>query len=290
MPSGNASVNVLNLFKGRKLIIATKHKKDMVIAPILEKSLGVKCLVPNGFDTDALGTFTGEIERPFDPLTTAKEKCLRAMAFTDSDLAVASEGSFGPHPSIFFIPADDEWLFFMDKKNGLEIYAREITSSTNFAGIEVKDKDELAVFANSAGFPAHGLILRYEKDKTEGMVKGIAEWGTLELEFLKIFRQYGKVFVETDMRAMFNPTRMAVIKALTQKLVSKIMVTCPRCNTPGFDIVGAKKGLPCEYCGTPTRSIISYYHGCLKCGLRKEELYPNGKKYEDPRFCDVCNP
>jgi hypothetical protein len=40
------------MFKGRKLLIATKHEKEKVIAPILEKELGVSCFVINDFDVD----------------------------------------------------------------------------------------------------------------------------------------------------------------------------------------------------------------------------------------------
>ena len=50
------------------------HKKENIIAPILEKELGVKCFVCKGFDTDALGTFTGEIVRKDDPITTLRKK------------------------------------------------------------------------------------------------------------------------------------------------------------------------------------------------------------------------
>lgn len=61
------------MFKGRRLIIATKHKKENVIAPILEKELGVICFTHPDLDTDELGTFSGEIERMMDPIATAKE-------------------------------------------------------------------------------------------------------------------------------------------------------------------------------------------------------------------------
>ena len=54
------------MFEGRKLLIATKHKKEIVIAPILEKELGVTCFVAPDLDTDELGTFTGEVERRDD--------------------------------------------------------------------------------------------------------------------------------------------------------------------------------------------------------------------------------
>ena len=120
------------MFEDRNLIIATKHKKEDVIAPILEKELGVKCFVSSDLDTDLLGTFTGEIERKEDPVSSARNKCYMAMELTNCDLAIASEGSFGPHPTLFFIPADDEILVFVDKKNGLEIIAREISTESNF--------------------------------------------------------------------------------------------------------------------------------------------------------------
>ena len=56
------------MFNERKLLIATKHGKEKVIAPIIEKALSVSCHTANNFDTDLLGTFTGEVERTQDPL------------------------------------------------------------------------------------------------------------------------------------------------------------------------------------------------------------------------------
>ena len=62
------------MFKGRNLIIATKHQKEKAIAPLIEKALDVKCLVSTSFDTDQLGTFTGEVERKYDPFATARKE------------------------------------------------------------------------------------------------------------------------------------------------------------------------------------------------------------------------
>ena len=42
------------MFKSRDLVIATKHGKESVITPILEKELGVKCFVPKILDTIAI--------------------------------------------------------------------------------------------------------------------------------------------------------------------------------------------------------------------------------------------
>tara|TARA_B110000116_G_C16594769_1_gene472242 strand:+ start:294 stop:461 length:168 start_codon:yes stop_codon:yes gene_type:complete len=55
------------MFKGRPLIIATKHEKEKIIAPLLEDNLGGISFVNPDFDTDMLGTFSGEVERKTDP-------------------------------------------------------------------------------------------------------------------------------------------------------------------------------------------------------------------------------
>jgi hypothetical protein len=48
----------MDIFRNRRLIIATKHKKEAVVAPLLQEKLGVRCFVDDEFDTDAFGTFS----------------------------------------------------------------------------------------------------------------------------------------------------------------------------------------------------------------------------------------
>jgi len=278
------------MFQNRKLIIATKHEKEKVIIPLLEKALGVSCIVHDQFDTDLLGTFTGEIEREHDPITTARQKCLMAMELANCDLGIASEGSFGPHPSMFFINADDELLIFIDKKNNVEIIVRELSTETNFNGKEVKTEEELMAFANLIKFPSHGLILRKAKEQNGNIIKGITSINQLKEVFEKLIREFKSVYAETDMRAMYNPTRMKVIKAAAKKLVDKINSLCPKCDMPGFGITDVKKGLRCSLCGAPTNSTLCYIYVCKHCEFKKEEMFPNMKIIEDPMFCDNCNP
>ena len=278
------------MYQGKQLLIATKHEKEQVIAPILEKELGVKCFVASNFDTDQLGTFTGEVERKDDPITTARNKCLLAMELADCDLGLASEGSFGPHPSIYFVPADDEFLIFIDKKSKLEIVVRELSLETNFNGAEIKTEKELSAFAKHAKFPSHALIIRKAKDDFSTIVKGITDSKNLLETFNQFISSNGKAYVETDMRAMFNPTRMKVIEEATQKLAAKIKCLCPKCSAPGFGITDTKSGLPCGLCNYPTRSTLSYVYLCQQCNYAEEQNFPNGKVVEDPMYCDVCNP
>ena len=278
------------MFHGRLMVIATKHKKELVISPILEELLKVNCIVPDEFDTDQFGTFTGEIERKLSPLETARIKCYSAMEKSGCDLAIASEGSFGPHPSMLFIPADDELLLLVDKKNNLEIAVREISTETNFNGKEIDSFDDLKTFADSVKFPSHGLILRIEHPSFQKNIKGITAWELLTEVYHQFSSQHYKIIAETDMRAFCNPTRMGVIQKATNKLVEKIKSECPQCKFPGFGITDHREGLPCSLCGSKTKSTLSHVSVCQKCLYMKEDMFPHGKTEEDPMYCDICNP
>lgn len=278
------------MFEGRRLVIATKHHKEKVIAPLFERAFGLDCFILQNFDTDLLGTFTGEVERKDDPIITLRNKCLQAMELSNCDLGIASEGSFGSHPHIPFVHADDEFLIFIDKKNNLEIIERELSTRTNFNGTEVTTEKDLIEFANQINFPSHGLILQKAKDDISEIIKGITTLDLLKESFHVFLKNYGSVYLITDMRALYNPTRMEVIKIAAEKLVKKIKSCCPICQTPGLSITEAIPGLPCELCGLPTKSILSYIYVCKKCEFTKEEKFPKQKQFEVATFCDFCNP
>lgn len=278
------------MFKGRNLLIATKHHKEIIIAPIFEKELEVDCFTSDIFDTDSLGTFSGEVDRKDDALTTLRNKCIGASNATKCDLVLASEGSFGAHPSIFFAHANEEMVMFKDFKNDLEIVAKEISLETNFNGKIISTESELMTFAEQVNFPSHGIILKPSEKNYSKIFKGIVSKDLLIQHFHELKNEFHSVYAETDMRAMFNPTRMKVIEKATQKLIEKINNFCPNCNTPGFDIVSAQVGLPCENCSLPTRSTLSYLFQCKKCNFVEKQFYPRGIQFEDPTYCDNCNP
>jgi len=280
----------MKTFSNRKLLVATKHQKEKVIAPIFEKGLGVRCYVSDEFDTDALGTFSGEVSRKDDALTTLKKKCLLAMEKNHIDLVIASEGSFGAHPSVFFASADDELLMLFDAKNDLEIVVREISLDTNFKASTITNDIELMEFAQSVKFPSHALIVKPAENNYNKIIKGITDLESLKNYFTEFKNEYGSAYVETDMRANYNPTRMRVIEKTAQKLLKAVKSICPDCETPGFTVTKSIPGLPCNWCKTPTASTLSYLYVCKKCKFSKEEFFPHQKRTEDPTYCDVCNP
>lgn len=281
---------MLERFAGRKALIATKHHKEIVMAPLLNKRLGVDCFIDPAFDSDRFGTFSGEIERISDPLTTLRNKCLSALNEQEADLVIGSEGSFGPHPFIGMVPADEEWMMLIDRKNGWEITSRILSLHTNFSGKTVYNLSELMAFAAQVKFPSHALILRGNTNYKQDIFKGIDSETKLVHLFNELLEKNGQVHVETDMRAHYNPTRMRVIEELTEKLVNTILSVCPNCQTPGFDVVEAIAGLPCSQCGLRTRSTLQHRYQCHSCMHEEIRNFPHGKEQEDPMYCDFCNP
>lgn len=278
------------MFANRKLVIATKHKKEIVISPLIQAELKAKCFVPIGFKTDLQGTFSGEIERQRNALDTVRTKCLLAMDHADCDLGIASEGSFGAHPTVFFAAANEEILILIDKRNKLEIVARELSLATNFDGKIIKSESDLVNFAAKSQFPSHGLILKNAEEQFSEVKKDIQNEAELLDSYHYFIEKYGSCYVETDMRAMNNPSRMKVIEKATLQLIEKVKSYCPECQTPGFEIKKVIAGLRRELCNMPTKSILVNVYECGKCHFTLEKKHPNNKTYEDPTYCDFCNP
>jgi len=278
------------MFQNRRLFIATNHRKEEVIQPIFESKLKVQCVVPEDFDSDSLGTFSGEIERLLSPIETARKKCEIVAEKYNADLVIASEGSFGPHPLFGLVPMDEEILLFMDLKNKLEIKHAERTIKTNFCSEQIETVHDLMRFAEKVGFPSHGLILKGKINGKEKYFKGIVDDRMLINYFLTFKRRKDTITVETDMRAMFNPTRMEVIQQAAINLAKKINNLCPNCSSPGFGAERSVSGLECSQCSLPTRSIKAHIFHCHQCSFEKEFELTSHKKTEDPMYCDFCNP
>lgn len=280
----------MNLFRNRKLLVATKHGKEKVIGPLFEESLGVSCFTSTEFDTDSLGTFSGEMPRKDDALTTLKKKCFLAMEKNHCDLVIASEGSFGAHPMAYFASADEELMMLKDTKNDLEIVVKELSMNTNLNACIITHESDLLEFAKKVHFPSHGLILKPTENNFSKVIKGIKDVTQLKKHFYEFVKEFGSVYVETDMRANFNPTRMTVIEKTALKLLQAVQSVCPECDTPVFVVSKAVPGLPCRWCNSPTNSTLSYWYSCKKCGFSKEHFYPHEKTKEDPTYCNLCNP
>jgi len=287
-------MQIQQLFSQRVGVIATMHHKEKVIAPLLEQELDIKAIVPTDFNTDTFGTFTREIKRLGTQIAAAKLKAETALKLTGETLAIASEGSFVPHPLVPYIYSNREIVILIDKENELEIIGEEFSIDTNFNHQIVENLPEAYDFAQKVGFPEHGLVIYWE-DPTKNsidIIKGITTEAKLQETIHTALNNSidGKVNVETDMRALYNPTRMKNIEKATLNLLTKIKSLCPKCSAPGFAITEKIAGLPCETCSMPTNLTLSVIYQCQKCGFKQEKFFPHGREFAEPAQCMYCNP
>jgi hypothetical protein len=271
----------MNLFKNRTAVLATMHRKEQAISPILESEFDLKIIVPSNFNTDQFGTFTREIARSGDQIEAARRKALSAIEQTGLDFAIASEGSFAPHPAMPMLPCNREIVLLIDTVHDLEIIGEAISLETNFAHRSVSNFEQAREFAIKVGFPEHKLVAIDGNQIT----KGICDFEQLE----QLINAASKpVHLETDMRAMNNPTRMNAIAQATQDLVKKLKSSCPNCSRPGFSVLDIKRGLPCGWCNAPTDLMLAEIYRCQTCGF--EQLLPTESQVADPMYCAFCNP
>ncbi|HEY9641099.1 MAG TPA: DUF6671 family protein, partial [Coleofasciculaceae cyanobacterium] len=279
-------------FANRVGVLATMHRKEKVIAPILEQELGIQLQVPENLNTDRFGTFTRDRDRPGDQRSTARLKAESALDLTGESLAIASEGSFGPHPSLPMIACNRELIVLVDRVHKLEIFGQEISIETNYRYTTVRSVEEAQIFAQTIGFPEHGLVVMPDAStqNPHDIVKGIVSEAELLTVVTEALRRSPTLHLETDMRALYNPTRMNVIAKAAINLVAVIQSACPQCTYPGFEPVEYRTGLPCALCHFPTAlTRVAIYH-CQHCGFRQEKLFPDGIEAADPAQCQYCNP
>lgn len=281
------------LFAGRELLVATMHAKERAIAPAFLESFALaSCRAIAGLDTDRFGAFSGEVRRALDPRSTAEAKARAGAALAEAELVIASEGSFGPHPASPFLSCDEEWLVLWDARSGLARAHRYLTTEVVCGGTACTQWDEVRAFAARVPFPSHGLVLRPEQRWSPGdpVRKDLLDLDALEAAARELLRDHDRLWVELDLRAHRNPTRLRAIERAAHEFASELARLCPRCGAAHYRVVEALPGLPCGECGEPTRSVRARARACADCHAREEEPRADGKLVEDPGFCELCNP
>jgi len=242
-----------------------------------------------GFDTDLLGTFTRDIARNGSQLDAARKKARIGMELSGLSIGIASEGSFGTDPFTGMLPWNRELLIWIDDRLGIEVIANS-AGKTNFSHRLVESWEEAADFARSAGFPEHHLVVRPEDENHPELRKGLADWPSLEdaVTWALNFAPNRRAFIETDMRAFANPTRLETIRLAAEDLARRLTSLCPACSAPGFALAGQVRGLPCEDCGIPTNEVKADRHRCVRC--EHQMLVEREREYASARYCNYCNP
>lgn len=264
--------------KHNKAQLVTKHFNDILAMQVQEVVV----------DTDVFGTFSGEIERVGTPLETAVKKARVGIETTGNPFAIASEGSVGPDPIFGFINANIETMVFVDDELGIQVH-ETIKSNDIVAFSTTTIKNDLEEFLKKADFPNHALIVK--PNSGQGAIKGIRDLVGLKEAIRKSqdLSADGEAIIESDLRAMCSPSRQKNISAVALKLVQRLAVTCPDCQTPGWGLTSYTRGVECSECGDfSTDAISREVLGCFKCEYTALGAVINVTL--DPARCMSCNP
>jgi hypothetical protein len=282
-------------YRGQTIWFATQHGKASLVQTALKQIAGIEVRTRLA-DTDALGTFTGEIDRPGDALDTVVRKARLALSGA-TDLGLASEGSFFAHPFLPFVPTGIEMLAFVDAEHEIAAVQRTGLGPTNWSHLDVAVDGPLLVdpqWLTRIGFGDHSVCvlgLSALGSICGEPVKGLDEAGSLDAAVVELARREGvhTIRVMTDMRAHTNPTRQTVITELATSLAIRLTRGCPECKQAGWARIGVVPGIPCSWCGTPTERAKEWVFGCAACDHTLTRPAP-GPTSVDPRECPHCNP
>jgi hypothetical protein len=279
-------------FRDATIVFATNHGKCVAANGPFGTILNSK-IEELRIDSDRMGTFSGEIERPGSMLDALRGKVELAREITSSRFVLVSEGSFGSTDGLGLITRGIELLMLHDAARNIEVIEQLITFDTNYATAVLSTDEDLARFLPRIPLGAHGLILYPDGCPHPPEVhKGI----TTPEEAVRAFASsrdaspVGRVLATTDMRAHMNPTRMRAIGACCELLAYRLATPCPHCGSGGFGLVESIPGLPCEWCGSPTLRARAERHACVICKKHLDKPRRDGKAHADPSECPACNP
>ena len=278
-------------YAGQRIALTTLHGKQKALARPFALGLGAN-LACIACDTNALGTFSGEVARIDDALSTCQRKAWMGMEQSGLPLGLASEASFGPHPSLPLLAVGQEVLVFVDRDRRLTVVEQLLEWRTNYAQTLLEPVDDPSDWLRRVHFPSHGVMARPAAAAAGPWWKDLGSQAKLQaaLTACRAADPNGRVWLETDMRAHRNPTRMRSIRRLGVALVRRLATACPHCDAPGWGLLDTEPGPPCSLCGTATELTACEIWGCKACGHRQLHPRRDGLAAADPGQCPWCNP
>lgn len=274
-------------YADREAAFLTKHNKLPLLATELA-AVGVSVRPTEAFDTDKLGTFSGEVTRALTPIECARRKAKLACELTGLDLGLGSEGSFGGGPMPGFVNWDEEILVMYDKANDFEIVAYvqgpiKVADFTPSSLLQLKSQlkkheEGQGWMVNASGILAKGLC-QFDD------ILGVLDTHGLASDEKLMQRQ---VRLEPDFRAMHCPERQNYIRQAAQQLKQRIAAECPLCGTSNFWRVDVVSGATCSACGVPSEHPKAYIKRCTGCEHEVQEA--SESQFIDPAKCQQCNP
>lgn len=278
-----------SLYYARKVSLLTMHGKEAVISTALKDAVGLDVVHIDSYNTDLFGTFTGEADRAGNQLEAAIAKARKGMEIGNTKIGIASEGLFTTDPYAGMFPWNNEIVILIDDERDIQIVGFATNSAQSYSAF-IRDTDDLDKHLKKAKFPSHFLVVRPEDQYHAEFIKGIDSDQALKRahKWAKNKSTTGQVFIENDLRAFANPSRMQNILSASINLGEKLNSLCSNCGLPGFWISKLISRLPCILCRNQTNEVKLKVWQCNHCLYQENRT--TDKRYAQPGQCSFCNP
>lgn len=280
-------MNVLQL-QDLSACLVTKHNKVEYVSPILTDTFNWQLNGYEQFDTDMLGTFSGESERTLTALECAVYKAEKALKLSNDDIGLGSEGSFNPDP-YGMVTINQELLACVHREKGV-LAIGLATRPVNVRTWTLSNTDNGVLEEIINSLPAHQALIIRSIDLHEDVYKGLMSREQIEDAFsaLSQNKTLSNIEVCYDLRAMHCPERQVTIKLAAENLVERLRSSCPQCGEVDFFPEQRVPGLPCETCHLPTQMTKAYKSTCKHCNFESET--PIEQSHAETVNCGFCNP
>jgi hypothetical protein len=289
-------------YRQRRAVLTTRHDKLTLVAPPLWATLGLTVVAIDA-DTDALGTFSGEIPRPASPIDTAIAKARLGMAMAGVPIGLASEGTVADVTGMGLLCADIELVVLVDDEREIVVTGRASSTAVVTIATSVGADEPVDAVLQRGGVPPHHLVVspdgvvpttatgELDPRWIAGTTKGVGDGATLihAVAVAVAASPLRRARVQSDLRAHRCPSRRRVIAAAASDLAVRLATPCPHCAGPGWGPHGTESGRRCSWCDGPTDEVAAERWRCPGCGHHDVRLVDDGRP-GDPARCPRCNP